>query len=231
MKIGSSAWRQLIADGAGSVDIEVDAGMLDQFTVYAEELLHWAGKINLTKITDPADIALKHFLDSILPLQKFPPGQRLLDMGAGAGFPGIPLKIVSTSLQVTLVDSVRKKVSFMQHIVRTLSLPKTIAVHTRLEGLKIRQPCDLVVSRAFAPLEALIPLAIPLLAAGGTILAWKGQRAQAEQEYQQFLAQKHLWPSSIGDRAVQAEFETYALPVVNAERTAVLIKIADPGTT
>lgn len=226
MKIGSSEWNRLIRDGAGKFGIEIDATLLDQFAVYAHEMLHWAGKINLTRITDPVDIAVKHFLDSILPIQFIQPERHLLDMGAGAGFPGIPLKMVMPSLRVTLIDSVRKKVSFMQHILRTLSLKQVWAIHARLGDFQPGRTYDLIVSRAFAPLDKFIPLAIPRLADGGTILAWKGHYDQAQEEYNQFLAKKHLYASHMKEVSFQTDFKTYVLPIVNAERTVVLIRIA-----
>ena len=104
MEIGSREWQHLIIDGAQQLGIAIDKRISAMFAAYAAELIHWNRKINLTAITDPRDIAIKHFLDSLAPAQFIPDRVRLLDIGSGAGFPGIPLKIFKPSLSVLLID-------------------------------------------------------------------------------------------------------------------------------
>ena len=113
MQVGSTKWKNVIYDRVKDLDIQIDRGKIDQFGIHASELLKWSQKINLTTISDPLEIAVKHFLDSIAPARFIPPDTSLLDVGSGGGFPGIPLKITIPSLSVTLIDASRKKVSFL----------------------------------------------------------------------------------------------------------------------
>ena len=127
MEIGSREWQRLIIDGSRVLGIEIDEGLTAQFIVHASELIKWNRKINLTAITDPRNIAIKHLLDSLAPALHIPDEARLLDMGSGGGFPGIPLKILKPSLFVMLIDGNRKKVNFLKHVLRTLYLENIAA--------------------------------------------------------------------------------------------------------
>jgi len=109
MDIGSVEWKEMIAEGAQRLGIDVQTGQLDQFAVHALALKEWNRKINLTAIDSPVDMAVKHFLDCIVSSRYIEPDGKLLDVGSGAGFPGIPLKVMMPSLNVTLVDATRKR--------------------------------------------------------------------------------------------------------------------------
>ena len=135
MEIGSKEWSRLIIEGAGAFGIDLKHHHTDQYAIHARDLVQWTKKINITSITDPFEIAVKHFLDSIAPAPLIPPGAALLDVGSGGGFPGIPLKVLIPSLTVTLVDASRKKVSFLKHVIRTLALDNINAIHYRAEDL------------------------------------------------------------------------------------------------
>lgn len=222
MLVGSPEWNRLIIDEARQFGIEIDATMIGQFAVHAEELLLWTRRTNLTAITDPAEIAIKHFLDSIIPAKYVQPDRHLLDVGSGGGFPGIPLKVIVPSLSVTLIDSVRKKVSFLNHVIRRLKLQQITAVNIRLENFKPERKFDLIISRAFSSLEKFVTFAFPLLSKDGLIVALKGRFAETEAEYQAFLKNQRQ------NVPLETEITTYLLPVFEAERTAVIIKNSPP---
>ncbi len=162
----------------------VAARFLEQFLRYREELLDWNTRINLTAITDPEKILLKHFLDSLSLLSVYDkPEARVLDIGAGAGFPGLPLKIVRPQWQVVLVEATGKKVMFLRHVVETLQLKNVVAVHGRAEELahqaEYRASFDVVTARAVASLSTLLEYAAPFCRVGGQIiLPKKGELAK-----------------------------------------------------
>ncbi len=227
MEIGSPDWNHLITDSARSLDIDMNSESIERFACHARELLHWNRRINLTSITDPAEVAIKHYLDSILPVKWISPDGRLLDVGSGGGFPGIPLKILLPKLSVTLIDSVRKKVSFQKHVIRTLALRNIEARHIRLEHFKPDVPFDVIVSRAFSPLEKFVPSAATLLAEGGSIIALKGRYAEALAESEQMMSTRNsaFFQETAGGLP-DITFEQILLPPTQAERTLVVIKIS-----
>ena len=135
MEIGSKEWSHLIINGADRFNIDLNHHHTDQYAIHARELTQWTEKINITSITDPFEIAVKHFLDSLAPAPLILPGMKLLDIGSGGGFPGLPLKVLIPSMSVTLIDASRKKVSFLKHVIRTLTLDNIHALHSRAEDL------------------------------------------------------------------------------------------------
>jgi|SRR5690348_5323820 len=157
---------------------------VQHFLRYRQELIEWNGRFNLTAITDPTEILFKHFLDSASLLLAFDqPEARVLDIGAGAGFPGIPLKIVRPHWQVVLLEATGKKVTFLRHMIETLELHDIEAVQGRAEELAHRQAYrasfDLVTARAVASLPVLLEYAAPYCRVGGQIiLPKKGEITQ-----------------------------------------------------
>jgi 16S rRNA (guanine527-N7)-methyltransferase len=146
-----------------------------QFVRYRQELLAWNTRINLTAITNPEEVLFKHFLDSLSLLLVYDkPDTRLLDIGAGAGFPGLPLKIVRPHWQVMLLEATGKKVTFLQHIIKTLQLKNVVAVHGRAEELahkaEYRASFDAVTARAVASLPTLLEYVAPFCREGGQII-------------------------------------------------------------
>ncbi len=156
------------------------------FLRYAERREEWNAKRNLTAITEFPEVVRKHFLDSAYPFAKGKTGteQTLADVGSGAGFPGIPLKILFPDLKITLIDSLNKRVRFLEEVIRTLELQEIRAVHGRAEDLArdkaFRERFDLAAARAVAPLPVLAEYCLPFVRKGGRFLAYKSGRVQEE---------------------------------------------------
>ncbi len=169
MHLGSADWKKLIVDGALRMGIDLSGEHTAAFARHAAELMQWNRKTNLTAITDPKAVALKHFVDCLAPVPKIPQCIRVLDIGSGGGFPGIPLAIVRPDLQVILIDASRKKISFLKHLIRTLPLAHTQALHIRSESLAADPDhagaYGVIICRAFAALDDFITAAKPVLLA------------------------------------------------------------------
>ena len=151
------------------------------YEIYSDYLIEVNSHTNLTSITDPEEIKIKHFEDSLSVLPYIKEGNRVLDIGAGAGFPGIPLRI-EKNFDLTLVDSVNKKVNFMNEVIDKLDLSNARAIHTRAEDFakENRESFDVVVSRAVANMATLSELCLPFLKVGGIFIALKGPKADEE---------------------------------------------------
>jgi 16S rRNA (guanine527-N7)-methyltransferase len=179
--------RQLGLD-TGGTPREHGQGLSDiiaRFLLYRQELLDWNSRINLTAITDPEEVLCKHFLDSLSLLIIYDhPRTRLLDIGTGAGFPGIPLKIVRPQWHVTLIESTGKKVAFLRHIIDTLQLDDIQVVHGRAEELadmqEYRASFDLVTARAVSSLSTLLEYSAPYCRVGGQMIFPKKGELAAE---------------------------------------------------
>ena len=152
-----------------------------KYQIYTDYLLEVNSHTNLTTITDPAEIDLKHFKDSLTVLDYIKEGDKVLDIGAGAGFPGIPLRI-EKDFDLTLIDSVNKKVNFMNEVIEKLDLKNARAIHTRAEDFAKdhREGFDVVVSRAVANMATLSELCLPFVKVGGLFIALKGPKADEE---------------------------------------------------
>jgi len=196
----------LFMQGLRRLDPAVNELQLQQLLRYRQELIEWNGRFNLTAITDPEEILFKHFLDSLSILTAFDaPQARVLDIGAGAGFPGLPLKILRPQWRVVLLEATGKKVSFLRHIIETLELRGVEAVQGRAEELAHRQAYralfDLVTARAVASLPTLLEYAAPYCRVGGQIiLPKKGELA--EELAQGKLAARQLGSILKADKAV-----------------------------
>lgn len=171
---------------AGERGVALDGDMLDKFDAYTRLLLDWNAGMNLTAITDPAQIAVKHHLDSLMALTAAPfaDGAAVLDVGSGAGFPAVPLKIARPDLRVTMLDSLRKRVRFLQAVCAELGLADCDALHERAEqagqDARYRERFDVVCARAVANLPALCEYCLPFVRPGGVFLAMKGALREEE---------------------------------------------------
>jgi 16S rRNA (guanine527-N7)-methyltransferase len=175
--------------GARELGIALTEHHLTAFEICYRELVDWNRRFNLTAITDREGVLVRHFLDSLSCLQALPPadlasGARVIDVGTGAGFPGLPLKIVCPEIRLTLLEATRKKVTFLQHLVDVLELQEAHVVHGRAEELgrhaDHRERYDWAVARAVAEMPTLVEYLLPLVRVGGAALAQKGEDAAAE---------------------------------------------------
>lgn len=173
---------EILQSGIAALDLQLSSGQLAQLDLYAEELKKWNKKINLTAITADHDIAIKHFVDSLALARFIKEDSALLDIGSGAGFPCIPLKIALPNLRVTSIDAVEKKILFQRNVARLLGFTEFRAIHGRAELLKEseEQRFDVVVSRAFSELGSFLSMAGPVVKGDGTIIAMKGKDGKEE---------------------------------------------------
>jgi 16S rRNA (guanine527-N7)-methyltransferase len=178
--------QELTQHAQRQLGLHLTRSQLTALSLYERELVDWNMRFNLTAIRDPQEIYIKHFLDSLTCLQAMGEKSygRLIDVGTGAGFPGIPLKIVHPKLQLTLVESVGKKAEFCRHVVNILNLQAVEVVQERAESLgqnpAYREHYDWAVARAVAILPVLAEYLLPLVRVGGSMLAMKGESGPAE---------------------------------------------------
>ncbi|NLE24137.1 MAG: 16S rRNA (guanine(527)-N(7))-methyltransferase RsmG [Clostridiaceae bacterium] len=213
--------RDLLKEGAKEYSISLSNAQIDKFSQYARLLAEWNEKINLTAITDPEGIVIKHFLDS-LSISEFilDETKTLIDVGTGAGFPGIPLKIIRDNLKVTLLDSLDKRVKFLNEICNNLMLKDIVSVHGRAEDFgvdkKYREHFDFVTARAVASLPVLLEYCLPFVSIGGMFIAMKGPDGKEElKESQKAL---EILGGEIEDVKI------FTLPNSDIERYVILIK-------
>lgn len=163
--------------------IEISDKSMNNFVIYMDNLIEWNKKINLTAIKKEDDIIVKHFIDSIFIL-KYINGNKIIDIGSGAGFPGIPLKIAENNLDITLLDSVNKKVLFMQDSIEKMGLKNIVAIHGRAEDyahdIKCREQYDVATSRAVANMSTLVEYMLPFVKVGGFCICMKGPNSDEE---------------------------------------------------
>lgn len=177
--------RDMLVNGAFSLGITLSEKELASFATYQRELLHWNKKINLVSVKSDLDIPIKHFLDSLtlVPFIQDTRGQ-VLDIGSGAGFPGIPLKIAIDALNISLLESSRKKASFLKHIIRSLHLTDITVIHNRAECLMedetYRGSFAIIISRATLKLPQFFRMGAYFLAPKGILLAMKSKRVEEE---------------------------------------------------
>lgn len=177
---------QEIAPLCAEFGVDITDKISERLNLYGNLLLEWNEKINLTAITDPKDVLYKHFYDCILFLKHIdlPENSTLVDVGTGAGFPGMVLKIVRPDLKITLLDSLNKRLVFLNDVIEKLELESISTLHLRAEeagkSKKYRESFDFATARAVAALPALLELCTPLLKVGGSFVAMKGPNVTDE---------------------------------------------------
>ena len=176
--------KELLIEGIKKLGMETTEEQIERFSKYSELLKEWNNKINLTAITDDDGISVKHFLDSILPLAhiEIKTGANIADVGTGAGFPGLPIKIIRDDINLTLIDSLNKRITFLNHLFKELELDNCQAVAARAEeyAKDHRESVDIVMARAVARLNILDELCLPLVKKNGYFLSLKGRQAPEE---------------------------------------------------
>jgi len=198
----------------------------EQFIQYRDELLEWNSQFNLTAIRSPEEIETKHFMDSLslLPILQKYQVKSLIDIGTGAGFPGIPLKIVDPALKLVLVESVEKKAKFCRHIIQTLNLNDSDVIVERAEAAgqkkNYREQFDCAVARAVAALPALLEYLLPLVHVGGLVIAQKSAAVDEE------IKQAKNACAILGGGKIQVKPVT--IPGLEAERNLVIIEKVKP---
>ncbi|MGW8221600.1 MAG: 16S rRNA (guanine(527)-N(7))-methyltransferase RsmG [Syntrophobacteria bacterium] len=180
---------RLFLQASQEVSVFLSAQQVELFWLYLQELLDWNRTFSLTGIKNPDDIIIKNFIDSLTPLPYLDSSGRLLDIGSGAGFPSIPLKIASPELEVQLVEASRKKVSFIKHLIRTLGLKGVSVLHSRVEEMEQpERPFHTIISRAFRRPAPLLQLVSPLMEPSTTLVAMLGPTTREEHNELEELA-------------------------------------------
>ena len=202
-----TAFEEILAARADEAGIPLTAEQIGQFLVYHEMLLDWNTRMNLTALTAPEDVAVKHIIDSLTAYDAalFDGARTLIDVGTGAGLPGIPLAVYAPHLTVTLLDSLNKRVRFLTEVTAAMGLPNVRCIHARAEEAartaEHRAAYDIAVSRAVARLPVLLEYTLPFVRVGGTLLALKG-RAYAEEQKEARRAAEVLGGGRITARPV-----------------------------
>lgn len=156
----------------------------EDFYTYMNLLISWNEKVNLTAITEPKDVIIKHFVDSLTIFKALEPGKKIIDVGTGAGFPGIPIKIYDETAKVTLLDSLNKRIIYLNDVIQKLEIKNIESIHGRVEEIankkEYRQQYDVATSRAVAALNILVEYLLPLVKVGGKCICMKGPEIQDE---------------------------------------------------
>lgn len=175
-------WKKKLKEQAQSLKIELKEEQLEAFYSYMEQLQEWNQKINLTAITKPDEILQKHFIDSLTILPYLKANASVIDVGTGAGFPGIPIKIAEETISITLLDALGKRVNFLNEVIKKIGLSNINSFHLRAEegakDLKLREQFDVAVSRAVAPLPTLVEYLLPFVKIGGRCICMKGSNVE-----------------------------------------------------
>lgn len=201
------------------INIDFSVEQLEKFYRYMELLIEWNEKINLTAIIEPEEIILKHFIDSLTIYKDLKNAKSFVDVGTGAGFPGIPIAILNNTLKVTLVDSLNKRLIFLQEVIKELNLNNVELVHARAEEFgqnkKYREKFDIATSRAVANLATLSEYLIPLVKINGKCLCMKASDANEE------ISQAQKAIELLGGKI--SNVEEFNLPQSDIGRTIIII--------
>lgn len=199
-----------------SYGIEINENQLEKFAAYYDLLLFYNAKFNITAITEKKDVYIKHFIDSVLG-EKFINGKRLIDIGAGGGFPSLPLKILKPELEVTMLDATAKKCEFLSAVVKELKLDNCTIINGRAEEYAFnpvfREKYDTAVARAVARLNILCEYVLPFVKVGGEFIAYKGNAEEELKESKNAVDKL----GGVVDKIVNKSLE-------GAERTLIIIK-------
>lgn len=208
----------LLLEGANKLNISLNKEQIEKFLIYLNELKEWNKKFNLTTIVDNCEIIEKHFLDSLscCLVADFKKPTKLLDIGTGAGFPGIPIKIYSPSIELVLLDSIRKKIVFLEHITSILNLNDVKIIHLRAENFENKNLYDVVVCRAIKLTYKMLGLCTSFLKTDGIFICQKGKFFK-DNETEIKNQVKFL-------NAEIKEIKKIYLPFSNAERHLIVIK-------
>ena len=198
----------VLIKGIKELDIELTQDQKHKFSLYKDLLGEWNQKINITAITEDEEVDIKHFLDSLTPMvtDLFSGNKSVIDIGTGGGFPGVPLKIINPDLKVTLLDSLNKRIIFLDEVIAQLGLKNIVAIHGSAEELGItpqyREQYNICISRAVASLSLLSEYCIPFVKVGGHFISMKGPEVDEE------IEESKRAISLLGGRIVQKKIIT-----------------------
>ena len=224
--IPDDEWRTLLREGASALALSLSEAELDNFVAHYHLLLRDNDRAGLTSITDPAAVAVKHFLDSLtgLLVREIAPHERVADIGSGAGFPGLVLAVARPAARYCLVEATGKKVAFLAAAAEALALRNVEIVSSRVEEVgqhaSYRETCDLVVSRAVAPLPVVLEYGLPLTRVGGQLIAYKGPEAERQ------VADSGAALEALGGEV--RRLKAVSLPREMGERVLVLVEKTAP---
>lgn len=219
-------YKKLLKESCEEMGVSLNEKQIAQFMQYLSLLLEWNEKMNLTAITEKRDVVLKHFADclSLVPAVEWNAGMKVIDVGTGAGFPGIPVKIACPEVEMTLLDSLQKRIGFLQEVGTQLGLEGVQYVHSRAEdggqSAEHREQYDLCVSRAVANLAVLAEFCLPFVKVGGMLAALKGPDAEAELEQAKGALEK------LGGKLVK--IQDVAIPNTDLSHKLVFIEKTAP---
>ena len=202
------------------IDINLTETQIKKFFEYMQLLLEWNEKINLTAITEVDDIILKHFIDSLTVIKYIKENDKIIDVGTGAGFPGIPVGIINLDADITLLDSLNKRINFLNEVCNKLELKNIRTIHGRAEDFgqtkETRENFDIAVSRAVANMTTLVEYLIPFVKVGGCAICMKGPEIDEELSKAKFAIKE------LGGKVEKVE--KFILPNSDIERNIVIIK-------
>ncbi len=210
----------LMIDYGKEIDIVFTEEQLQKFYQYMNLLIEWNEKINLTAIVEPKEIILKHFIDSLTIIPYIKPNESVIDIGTGAGFPGIPIKILREDLKITLLDSLNKRIKSLDEVIKELGLEKINALHARIEGYaknkQYREKYDVATSRAVANLTTLSEYMLPMVKVKGRAICMKGSEVSDE------ISKSKKSIKILGGEIVN--IEEFTLPKSDNKRNLILIE-------
>ena len=213
-------WKKLLKEQCSNLNIEIDEKKREQFYNYMQILVKWNENINLTAITEPKEVLQKHFIDSLTILPYIEENKTIIDVGTGAGFPGIPVKIAKESTNVVLLDALNKRLNFLNEVINDLELKNIETIHARAEeagkNKKLRENFDIAVSRAVAPLNILVEYLLPLVKIGGKCICMKGSNIEEE------LKNSKKAISILGGEIEKVD--EFVLPDSDIKRSVIVIK-------
>lgn len=205
---------------ANKININLTENQIEKFYKYMELLLEWNKKINLTAITDEDEIILKHFIDSLTVLKYINENDKIIDVGTGAGFPGIPIAIMMPNVKITLLDSLNKRINFLNEVIRELDLKNIETIHSRSEDcgkdILFREKYDIALARAVANLSTLSEYLLPFIKIDGKMICMKGSEIEEELKNAEY-AIKELG----GEFVLKDEFE---LPDSDIKRNIIIVE-------
>ena len=213
-------FKDIMINNLNELNIELSEDQLDKFYDYMNILIEWNKVMNLTAITEPEEIILKHFIDSLTVLNSISKNSKIIDVGTGAGFPGIAIKIAYPEIKVVLLDSLNKRIKFLNEVIEKLRLENIEAVHGRAEeygrNKDYREKFDIAIARAVAPLNVLLEYLMPFVKNGGKCVCMKGSNSQEEID----LSSNAI--KMLGGRLI--ETEEFVIPNTDIKRRIVEIK-------